>query len=344
MSEGAQRNHLIVPIFIPNEGCPYRCIYCHQEKITSQSPDRVDSSMIRDRIEMAIHSAGFRDHKDNEVAFYGGTFTRLPQERIIELLEPVQSYIKQGFFRSIRVSTRPDAVDEKKLMLLRDYRVTTVELGAQSLDDRVLSLTRRGYGKADIIGSIQTLKQQGFKIGIQLMPGLPGDSRDIFRQGIEEVIGLKPDMARLYPTLVIKETGLAELYEQKRYSPLELSEAVEICEEACLRLEGAGIPVIRLGLMTSGALSGQIMSGPWHEAFGFLVRSGIYHRKIASRLPRRKEFSTIILTVPPADFSLLQGHRNHGIELIEKRTGARVAKIRQDGSLPPGEIMVEGRN
>jgi len=299
--------------------------------------------MIRERIEMAVRSPRFRADKNNQVAFYGGTFTRLPGARMLELLKAVQPYIQQGLFCSIRVSTRPDAIDEKKLALLRDYHVTVIELGAQSMDDGVLSLTRRGYRKADIIKSVRKLKELGFKAGIQLMPGLPGDSPDIFLQGIDEVISLKPDMARLYPTLVIRGTGLAELHEQGRYHPLELPEAVKICREACRKLEEAGIPVIRLGLMTSETLTGQIVAGPWHEAFGFLVRSGIYQGKIASRLPSRGEFSSIILKVPPADVPLLKGHRNYGLRLIEKMTGARVVKVSRDASLPPGEIVVKGR-
>jgi len=344
LSKGAKIDHLIVPIFIPNEGCPYQCIYCHQEKITSQSSTRINASVIIEQIEKAIHSDRFQVNMNNEVAFYGGTFTRLPEARELELLKTIQPYIQRGLFGSIRVSTRPDAIDEKQIRLLRDNHVTTVELGAQSMNDRVLSLAQRGYRNSDIRGSVQNLKQHGFKVGIQLMPGLPGDSRDIFLQGIDELLNLKPDMIRLYPTLVIKDTKLEKLYRQNLYHPLELSEAVEICEEACIKLEEAGIPVIRLGLMTSETLISQIVAGPWHEAFGFLVRSKIYQRQIASQLPAKEEFSSIILKVPPADFPLVKGHRNDGLRLIEKRTGARVLKISQDSSLPSGKILVEGRN
>lgn len=344
MAKGARRDHLIVPLFIPNEGCPYRCIYCHQEKITSQSSIKINTSMIIEQIEKAIHSNRFQVNKNNEIAFYGGTFTRLPEARELELLETVQPYIKRGFFRSIRVSTRPDAIDEKQIKLLQNNHVATVELGAQSMNDRVLELAHRGYRNDDIKRSVENLKQYGFKVGIQLMPGLPGDSRDIFLQGIDEVINLKPDMVRLYPTLVIKDTKLEKLYRQNLYHPLELSEAVEICEQACLKLEETHIPVIRLGLMTSETLINQIVAGPWHEAFGFLVRSKIYHRKIASQLPTKEEFSSMILKVPPADFPLLKGHRNDGLRSIETRTGARVLKISQDSSLPSGKILVEGRN
>jgi histone acetyltransferase (RNA polymerase elongator complex component) len=344
LAKGAKRDHLIVPLFIPNEGCPYQCIYCHQEKITSQSSNRINASAIIERIEKAIHSDQFEINPKNEVAFYGGTFTGLPEVRELELLEIVQPYIQRGLFGSIRVSTRPDAIDRKQIKLLRDNHVTTVELGAQSLDNRVLSLAHRGYRNLDIRGSVTHLKHHGFKVGLQLMPGLPGDSRDIFLRGIDEVIQLKPDMVRLYPTLVIKDTKLEKLYRQNLYHPLELSEAVEICEQACINLEEAGIPVIRIGLMTSETLNNQIVAGPWHESFGFLVRSKIYHGKIASQLPGNEEFTRIILKVNPADFSLLKGHRNDGLRLIEKKTNACVLKINQDDSLPPGKIMVEGRN
>ena len=344
MSKGATRDHLIVPIFIPNEGCPYQCIYCHQEKITSQSSTRIKASVINEQIEKAIHSKKFKFNKNNEVAFYGGTFTRLPEARELELLQTVQPYIQMGFFRSIRVSTRPDAIDDNQIKLLRNNHVDTVELGVQSLDDGVLSLVQRGYQSSHIRDSVQNLKLNGFKVGIQLMPGLPGDSQLIFLQGIDEVIKLKPDMVRLYPTLVIKDTKLEKLYRDNLFHPLTLSEAIEICAEACIKLEEAGIPVIRLGLMTTKTLINQIVAGPWHDAFGFLVRSKLYHGKIASQLPGKKEFSSMVLKVRPSDFSLVKGHRNDGLLSIEKKTGARVVKIMQDSSLAEGEIIVEGKN
>jgi histone acetyltransferase (RNA polymerase elongator complex component) len=148
-----------------------------------------------------------------------------------ELLEAVAPYLKQGFFRSIRVSTRPDALQEKQLQLMRNFGVSSVELGSQSMDDEVLTLSQRGHTARDTVESVHLLRQHGFKVGIQLMPGLPGDSEEKFMKTVEEVIKLRPHMVRLYPTVVIRGTELAKWYKEKKYHPLRLEEAVKIFQD-----------------------------------------------------------------------------------------------------------------
>jgi histone acetyltransferase (RNA polymerase elongator complex component) len=281
--------------------------------------------------------------RDPEVAFYGGTFTSLPNDRIVQLLGAVRPYIRKGLFRSIRVSTRPDALDIKKLELIRDFHVTTVELGTQSMDDRVLELARRGHKAVDTIHSVHLLKENGFKVGIQLMPGLPGDTEKKFMQTVDAVIGLSPDMVRIYPTVVIKGTELADLYSQKRYQPLSLKEAIRVCKQGCMHLEGNGIPVIRMGLMSSPSLleEGQIIAGPWHRSFGFLVRSEIHQQKIGPYLPQMGETNEIRLRVPSREIPLVTGYKNRGLRSIEDKTGAKVMGVIPDDSVLNGQIRVE---
>lgn len=343
MSEKRPGKPLIVPIFIPNEGCPYRCIYCHQEKITAQSGRNPDPASVGRILESAVSSAGFDRERRREVAFYGGTFTRLPPVRMTELLETAAPYLKEGTFDSIRISTRPDAIDPERLNLLRQFGVATVELGAQSMDDKVLALSRRGYAARDIISSARLLREYGFKIGIQLMPGLPGDSEETFMGSVEAVMRLRPDMVRLYPTLVIRGTELARWYQEGRYRPLGLEEAVNICRESCIRFEEKGIPVIRIGLMSSPSLleQGQIMAGPWHEALGFLVRSDIFHRGVDPYLPMPGRADRIRIRVSPREIPLVRGYRNAGLRAIELRTGATVEGVFPDDDLSPGKIEVE---
>jgi len=338
-----QRKSLIVPIFIPNQGCPHKCIFCQQEKITAQSARPIKGLTVKKILDTAIKSAGFDVRQGPEVAFYGGTFTGLPLKRMSELLEAVTPYLKQGFFRSIRVSTRPDALDNERLDLIRSFGVSTVELGAQSMDDEVLELTRRGHTARDTVESFRLLRQHGFKVGIQLMPGLPGDSEEKFMKTIEDVITLHPDMMRLYPTIVIKGTELARWYEEKRYQPLRLEEAVKICHESCVRLEGRGIPVIRMGLMSSPSLlqDGQIVAGPWHGAFGFLVRSGIYQKEIEPCLPKPGDVKKMRIRAPYREIPLVRGYKNLGLRLIEQKTGARVTGVIPDESVPSGRIEVD---
>jgi histone acetyltransferase (RNA polymerase elongator complex component) len=336
---------LIVPIFIPNQGCPQWCVFCDQEKITSQPARPMDGQRVREVLDQARRSTLFCARKHREIAFYGGTFASLPEQTVRELLGVVAPYLQEGTFHSVRVSTRPDSLDEKKAALLKRLGVSTVELGTQSMDDEVLRITRRGHTALDTERTVDLLKQQGFRVGIQLMPGLPGDSAERFSATVQEVIRMKPDMVRLYPVVVIRGTELAQWVESGKYQPLALEEAVRICAESCLRLEEAGIPVIRIGLMASPSLreKGQVLGGPWHESFGHLVRSEIYQRRIEAFLPGPGKAKRISIRIPSREIALLRGHRNEGIRRIEKTTKALIDGILPDDSLPSGRIMVETR-
>ncbi len=281
---------LIVPIFIPNEGCPHRCIFCDQGEITAtEGQGPMDGERVEAVIEAAVASKRFRKRPRREIAFYGGTFTGLPGPRMKELLDVAARYVNRGLFASVRVSTRPDAVDMETLSVLRERCVTTVELGAQTMDDEVLHLSGRGHTAEDTVRAVESLRKAGLKVGIQLMPGLPGDSPAKFRETVGEVLTLRPDMVRIYPALVIRGTELARWYERGAFRPLALDEAVSLCKESCALLEENGIPVIRMGLMSSPSLlkEGRILAGPWHQAFGFLVRSAIHRDSIEQFLPKR---------------------------------------------------------
>jgi histone acetyltransferase (RNA polymerase elongator complex component) len=336
---------LIVPIFLPNQGCPHRCVFCDQEKITSQPARPMDGHRVRELLDHARQSPLFCARKHREIAFYGGTFASLPEKTIRELLGVATLYLQEGTFHSVRVSTRPDSLDEKRAALLKSLGVSTVELGTQSMDDDVLRTTRRGHTALDTERTVDLLKEQGFRVGIQLMPGLPGDSVDRFSATVQKVIRIRPDMVRLYPAVVLRDTELAQWFESGAYQALALEEAVRICAESCLRLEVAGIPVIRVGLMASASLreKGQVLGGPWHESFGHLVRSEIYLRKIEAFLPGPGEAKRILIRIPSKEIALLRGHRNEGIRRIEKTTNARVDGILADDSLSPGRITVEIR-
>ena len=334
---------LIVPIFIANQGCPHRCVFCQQEKITSQATRGTTPGAVARALEEAVLSDGFDPARLPEVAFYGGTFTGLAAEKMTALLEAVIPFLKEGRFVSIRVSTRPDALDRQRLEILKKYGVSTVELGAQSMDDGVLELSGRGHSAQDTVDAVALLRRHGFRVGIQLMPGLPGDSERTFMETVARVKALAPDMVRLYPTVVIRGTELARRYASHQYTPWGLEEALNVCKQSCIILEGAGIPVIRIGLMASPALlkAGEILSGPWHSAFGFLVRSAIHLERIAPLLPGRCEAHAIRLRVPPREIPLVRGYRNQGLQHIEKRCGARVVGVLPDESLQPGQIAVD---
>lgn len=333
----------IVPIFVPFAGCPHRCVFCEQETITSTPRGPITGKDVSRILNEAVGSKNFRRHRNREVAFYGGTFTGLPLSQMRNLLAAVSSYGKQGLFQGVRVSTRPDAVDERRLDLLAHYGVRTVELGAQSMDDEVLSLSQRGHTAQDTAKAVEVLKRKNFEVGIQLMPGLPGDSPERFQRTIDQVIGLAPSVVRLYPALVIRGTILASWYRAGKYEPPSLEEAVNACVESTLRLEEADISVIRIGLMSSPDLlaEGRIVAGPWHPSFGFLVRCGMYHKAIDPQLPAPGEFERIRLRVPPRKIPLVRGFRNEGLALIQAKTGARTVVVEGDGAISQGRISIE---
>ncbi len=333
----------IIPIFIPHTGCPHQCLFCDQEKITAQKRGAITGETVRNMIEAALQSSKFPKGGGAQVAFYGGTFTRLPEAAMAEVLKAVSPYIEKGFVSSIRVSTRPDALDAKRLTLMKSLSVDTVELGVQSMDDEVLFLCKRGHSARDSVNAVQMLKAMNFHVGVQLMPGLPGDSEILFHHCISKVIALKPAMVRLYPALVLEGTALADLYRAKKYRPLSLPDAVRICGSACRRVEEKGIPVIRMGLMSSPALleEGRILDGPWHPAFGFLVRSALFLERMMPVLPKKGTVKSIRIFVHPREESLLRGHKNQGIQCIEEKTAARVLQVFRDDTLPEGRIRVE---
>jgi histone acetyltransferase (RNA polymerase elongator complex component) len=302
--------------------------------------------MDRDQVEaviaQAVASKTFRMRSPREIAFYGGTFTRLPAPRMGALLDVAARHVERGLFDAIRVSTRPDAVDSSTLSALRSRRVTTVELGVQSMDNEVLQLSKRGHTEGDTIKAVQSLREAGFKVGIQLMPGLPGDSPGKFRETVAKVLKLRPEMVRIYPALVLRGTELARWYERGTFQPLSLEDAVSLCKESCALFEGNGIPVIRMGLMSSPTLlkEGQILAGPWHKAFGFLVRSRIHRDRITEFLPERGRVEAMVIRVPRDEIPLVRGHQNEGLRWIANRTGARVVGIKPDDTLGVGEVRV----
>jgi histone acetyltransferase (RNA polymerase elongator complex component) len=337
------KRHFIIPIFIPHQGCPHRCIFCQQSTITNASERLPTPDDIRTTVDIGIKSKHFLNQGPTEVAFYGGTFTSLSTASMTRILATVRPYVEENIIQSIRVSTRPDSLSEAKLDILDSFGVSTVELGVQSMNDNVLALSNRGHTSHDTINAVQLLKVRGFTIGIQLMPGLPGDSEEAFMGTIDKVIGLRPHMVRLYPTLVIRGTRLAQWYKQGKYTPMGLYHAVDLCKEACLRLESCGIPVIRIGLMSSPSLlrEGEIIAGPWHPSLGFLVQSAIHLERLRPQLPTMGDKRSILVRAPREEVPLVRGHRRAGIKYIEAITGAVVKDIMPDDSLPPGRISVQ---
>lgn len=262
----AKANHHILPFFIPHQGCPHRCSFCDQQQIAgAQAPSA-------EEISQAI--AGFPEEITPEVAFYGGSFTALPEKMQEYYLAPAYQGMRQGRVSGIRVSTRPDAITQAGLDLLSAYGVHMVELGVQSLEDQVLLEAKRGHDAAASFVAAALLKERGFAWGVQLLPGLPGENWNIALERCAHLLAMQPDTARLYPALVIAGTLLAQQYQQGAYQPLTLEEAVERCCQLRLLCETYGVQVIRTGLQNTEEmqLGKSVIAGPFHPAFGDLVK------------------------------------------------------------------------
>lgn len=330
------KGRVTVPFFIPHHGCPHRCIFCDQLKISGAASAVPSSDLIRDTIDSYRASSG---QPRVDVAFFGGTFTSLPVSVQKSLLAPVQDLQGVGVVGSVRISTRPDAVDETICRFLGKHGVNIVELGAQSLDDDVLQRAGRGHCAADVARATRVLLDNGFQVGLQLMAGLPGDTAEKFLASLRDALGLQPHFLRVYPVLVLAGTRLAELYRRGEYEPLSMDEAVDVCAAALRLVHASRVAVIRMGLQPTEELNaaGCVLAGPYHPAFGQLVRSRLWYDLMAA-LAEPGVPATIRCS--PGRISDLVGQRRSNIHRLfnERRI---TAKVEGDSLLGPLELVVE---
>jgi len=334
------KKHYIIPIFVPHKGCPHDCIFCNQKKITGQI-EEVTAKDVKAKIEDYL-SMMHEGSSQIEVAFYGGSFTAIPLEYQEQLLDAAFMYVKAGRIAGIRVSTRPDCIDERISENLRKYGVRTVELGVQSMDEEVLKLCNRGHSPEDVINSVGILKEFGFSVGVQMMIGLPGDTEEKAVKTAEALIALRPDIARIYPALTIKSTYMEEMFLKGEYQPLTLDEAVELSKKLLILFESNGINVIRIGLQpTENINSGKdIVAGPFHPSMRHLVESLIYRDMLVYLLEKEGEKKEITLVINPKNVSELVGHKKSNIDYIKSKFFIDKIRISQDKSVEAGTLML----
>lgn len=273
-------------------------------------------------------SKRFGEAKVKEIAFFGGTFTGLGIKDMESFLRIANKFMGEGYFDSIRISTRPDYINYEILDFLKSYNVKTIELGVQSFDNRVLKATKRGYTKEIVINSAKAIKEKGLRLGIQLMLGLPCETKESFYDGIREVISLKPDLVRLYPTVVLKDTRLERLYETGDYIPLDFDQAIELASTAINELEGQGIAVVRVGLHNSENLTEEIVAGPYHPSFGDIARS-VATLQGALKHRRNKLQDHERLLIPYTKAQVVYGHRGEALRIFSRLLGAKGYKIQE---------------
>jgi histone acetyltransferase (RNA polymerase elongator complex component) len=329
-----KEKHLIIPIFIPHKGCPFDCIYCNQRSISGQVEEMTEVKM-RSIIEEHLKFV----EKDTfvELGFYGGSFTGIEKEQQIHFLKIANEYIINNKIREIRLSTRPDYIDEVILEYLKYYKVKTIELGVQSLDDSVLKQSHRGHKAETVYRSSKLIKEAGLNLGIQTMIGLPGDSfeRDLYTA--KQVIALKPKIVRIYPTLVIKGTYLEELFYKTEYVPLSLSQAVEICATLLKLYEENNIKVIRLGLQPTDTINTgmDVVAGPFHPAFRQLVESKLALSKIESIIVDRKLSDNFEVTICTGsrNISNVIGQKRENICYLKEKYGFKKINVVENNEL-----------
>ncbi|NWG04304.1 MAG: radical SAM protein, partial [Syntrophaceae bacterium] len=330
---------LILPIFLPNLGCHERCLFCNQRPSTKELPS---PSSIGEFIECSLIKIppGKREG-EKQVAFYGGSFTAIPMEDQVRYLKEVRPFLTTGLIDSIRISTRPDALNGEVLSLLQEYGVKTIEIGTQSMNDEVLFLSRRGHSAKDTIDAIQRLKQQSFEVGLHLMIGLPSDTFDRFLKTLDQIIELKPNFVRIHPTLVLKGAPLENLWRAGQYDPLSLDEAVQWLKKGIIKLERASIPVARIGLQPTQDLDRDYLAGPYHPALHQLVDSSIFFDIATSLLQASQKNGQALFLCHPKEVSNLRGQKNETI--LKLKRDFKLSKVSIEGrqELPRGSLGLQ---
>lgn len=325
-----------VALFIPNKGCRNECSFCNQKSITGQvfQPDADD---VRKAVRVARSSLK-EESRNAEIAFFGGSFTAIERKYMLSLLRAAYPFVESGEFKGIRISTRPDYIDDETLRLLKELGVSAIELGAQSMDDEVLNANRRGHTREDVVRAAGLVKKWGFSLGLQMMTGLYKTTVQKDYQTAQSFVKLVPDTVRIYPTVVIRGTELGELYERGEYMPFSVEETVEICSRLLKLFEDNGIKVIRLGLHASKQLEKDYIAGSYHPALHELCRSAMMLDSVREKL-RRSQFNPCIdILVNEKDISKIIGHGRKNIAAIKDM--GYDARIKGFKSIKEGEIRI----
>ncbi|MCD8390344.1 MAG: radical SAM protein [Firmicutes bacterium] len=325
-----------IPIFVPHRGCPFDCVFCNQKRITGTQSE-VTPDDVRRIIEEHLKTLP-KDGAYIEAAFFGGSFTGIPMDEQSALLSAAREYIKSGDICGIRLSTRPDYIDTTILDNLLKYGVTTIELGVQSMNDEVLFKSGRGHTARQVRDAAELIGRYPFTLGLQMMTGLPGDTPERSLATADEIIRLHPKIVRIYPTLTIEDTVLADMYRAGAYMPQNVEEAAELCKKLLLKFEENGIAVIRLGLQSTDEIceNGSVVAGPVHSSFGELVESAVYYDLISAALLNVSD-SDAAVAVNPREISKAVGNRKMNIKKIKRDKNINL-KIIGDENMKKREV------
>ncbi len=331
--------HSNISIFVPHAGCPHQCSFCNQKTISGaqQQPSAEDVHRICSQALREVH-----DRQNSEIAFFGGSFTAIDRSYMLELLEAAKCFIGENGFKGIRISTRPDFIDREILDILKTYGVTAIELGAQSMKDKVLEANERGHTAEDVRRASALIREYGFELGLQMMVGLyQSTDKDEF-DTIDSIIEISPDTVRIYPVVVLEGTKLAQLYRSGDYELMPFSDVVEICSIALMRFEYDNIKVIKCGLHASDGVEGDMVAGYYHPAFRELCESRIYFWRMDELTAyEASDNGTYVFAVNPSCISKALGHKKCNAIYFKENFGIDI-KVIGDEKIPKYQCEIRG--
>jgi histone acetyltransferase (RNA polymerase elongator complex component) len=335
-------NPFIIPVFLPHTGCRHRCSFCDQSAITGQKAAPPKPEQVRREI---LSFLGYKrgPRSPVQISFYGGIFLGQPEKTVRRLLDVASDFIKPGPVESIRFSTRPDTIDSERLGWLSQYPVATIEIGAQSMNDRVLQNSNRGHTARDTEKAMALLKAKGYETGLQMMLGLPGDCAAGSLDTGRRILDLGPDFVRIYPAVVLAGSVLADWFAAGRYEPFSLETAVEITGRLYRLFVNRGVRVVRMGLQASEDLNrgNTILAGPFHPAFGQLVISNLFLDSVCRALQKAgASGNTISVAVNPRSVSNLRGQNNSNIESLKRLFSADTITVLSKPDLDETAVVV----
>lgn len=329
-------SHVNIGLFVAHRGCPHQCSFCNQHIIAASEGNLTTQDIID-----AVEEHKKTGNKDAQLAFFGGSFTAIERDYMVSLLKVARLFVDSGDITGIRISTRPDAIDKEVLDILKYYGVEAIELGAQSMDDKVLEMNERGHTALDVVNASKLIKENGFELGLQMMTGLYGDTDEKCIESAKKIASLKPDTVRIYPTVVLERTKLAKLYRSGEYKEQTLDNAVKLCAKLLKIFNDNNIKVIRLGLHSGGGVEQGYVAGVYHPAFRELCESYILFEKAQDKLLKyaKGEEQKYILYVNPKDISRMTGQKKSN--LIKLKKLGYECKVKPDNALKSFEIKVE---
>ena len=335
----------VIPVFVPHLGCPNDCIFCNQKSISGQMK-QITEEDVENTVKEFLNS--FKEEKlYTEIAFFGGSFTGIDMELQEKLLKVAYKYVKNKQVDGIRISTRPDYIDKKKLKLLKKYGVKTIELGVQSTNDYILQKAKRGHTFADVKKASKLIRRYGFTLGHQMMVGLPESTVLDELRTAKDLAKLKPKIMRIYPVLVLKGTELEKEYLDGSYTPLSVEQAVERVKELCYFFAKKKINVIRIGLQSTDTISdisknenSEVVAGPYHETFRQLVESAINYDKIVEKIKSYNvKVREVEIITSPDNVNNVVGYKRENIKKLKDFYDVD-AKVKQDNKIKSGKIII----